>query len=211
MKALSLFLFLIESATLTTVAQSYVGGSATVNAGYMWTPALSSSLQSSTGHSVNFLKGFPVIGTEFNYRNGNSIIALSGYFGTQEAQLPDGLFVEPFIWKANGGFGWIVVKNKSLFVYPVVGIGLLESSLTYHTTTNSDVRAIIRSASVDCGIHADYFLNQPGKEESFFSVAIVSLRLGYTKGLSARELQGLSLTVSFGGIAFMKHKYPVKI
>ena len=177
----------------------------------MWTPALSSSLQPSTGRSVNFLKGFPIIGTEFNYRDGNSIIALSGYFGTQEAQLSDGLLIEPFIWKANGGFGWIVIKNKSLFVYPLAGFGLLESSLTYHTTTDSDVRAIIRSASVDCSIHADYFLNQSIKEERFFSVAMVSLRLGYTKGLSARELQGLSLTVSFGGIAFMKHKYPVKI
>lgn len=202
----TLALVFMMSVHSRSIAQSYVGGSGFVNAGYMWTPSLSSTLQSAAGNSVNFQKGYALIGGELNYRDGNAVVELSGYFGTQEGQPSNGQIIEPFLWKTSAGLGWIVTKNKFLFVYPLIGLGTLESSLIYHRSTDSDVRAVTRSVSVDCSVQADYFLNSLIREEGFFSAAIVSLRLNYTKGLSDHELQGISVTVCVGGIAFMKRK-----
>jgi len=205
---------LIASMLLPSVAcsgQSYVGVSGMVNAGYMWTPALSSSLRSLVGGSVDFQKGYSIIGAEMNYRNGSSVIFISGYIGTQEATLNNSRLIEPFIWKAHGGFGWVVLKTKSLSIYPVFGSGIFESSLIYHNKTDPDLRTVTRSASIDVGIHSDYLIAQTSDEGGYFSATTVGIRVGFTKGLSARELQGFYVKVSFGGLAFLKHKHHSKL
>jgi len=176
-----------------------------VNAGYMWNPALASSLHSLTGNSLDFHKGYVVIGAEINYRNGKKVFTLSGYIGTQEAKHTGDKFVEPFMWKTHAGFGWIIFNHKSLFVYPAVSVGAMETSLTYHSTGDSEIHTLMRAPSMEISIHSDYFLDKI-RSYDFLTVAMVGLRAGYTRGLSSSPVPGWSVTISFGGLAFMKNK-----
>jgi len=181
-----------------------------INAGYMWSPALASSLHSLTSNSLDFHKGYAVIGAEINYRNDKTVFALSGYVGSQEAKHTGDRFIEPFMWKSHASFGWIIFSRKSLFIYPVVGAGLMETSLTYHTTGDPEFHILMRAPSMEISIHSDYFLDKI-RSTDFLSVAMVSLRAGYTRGLSSSPLPGWTVTLSFGGLAFMKNKSEKKI
>jgi len=194
---------LLLSLASRAVGQSYVGGAGMVNAGFMWSPALASSLHSLTGNTLQFRKTYAIIGAEMNYRNEKMVLALSGYIGAQEAKPVNDKFAEPFIWKGHGSFGWIIFGRKSLFIYPAAGIGVMESSLTYHTITDSRVHILMRSPSMDISIHSDYFLDKI-RSKDFINVSMVGLRVGYTRSLSSSPLPGWSITLSFGGLAFMK-------
>lgn len=211
MTIISIVMVSMLTVPLGTMAQSYVGGSGMVNAGYMWTPASSSSLRSFTGKSAGLPKGYATIGTEINYRNGSSVVVISACLGMHKGILTDGKFIEPIMWKTSGGFGRMIFRSNSLFVYPVLEIGVLESSLIYHNNSDSDIREVNRSFSLGCNLHTDYFLNHDDKAEGFFSVTMVSVRLGYTNGLSAHELNGFHLAISLGGLSFLKHKQLSKI
>lgn len=201
---------LLLSLSSRAAGQSYVGGAGMINAGYMWSPALASSLHSSTGNTLQFHKGYVVIGAEINYRNDKTVLAVSGYIGTQKAKPVDDKFAEPFMWKAHVSFGHVIFRQKSLFIYPAVGVGAMESSLTYHTVTDSRVHIIIRAPSMDVSIHSDYFLDKI-RGNDFINVVMVSLRIGYTRSISSSPLPGWSMTLSFGGLAFMKNKPAKKI
>jgi len=181
-----------------------------INAGYMWSPTLASSLHSLTGNSLDFRKDYIVVGAEINYRNEKAVFALSGYIGTQEARRSMDRLIEPFMLKTHASFGWIIFSRKSLFIYPVAGAGIMETSLTYHTTGNPEAHILMRAASMEISIHSDYFFNKI-RSNDLINVAMVSLRAGYTRGLSSSPLPGWSITLSVGGLAFMKDKSEKKI
>lgn len=205
MKTLVTICILLLSLSSRAVGQSYVGCAGMVNAGYTWSPALASSLHSLTGNTLQFRKGYAVIGAEINYRNDKTVLALSGYIGTQEGKPVDDEFAEPFMWKAHVSLGRVIFSRKSLFIYPALGVGTMESSLTYHTITDSRVHIILRAPSVDASIHFDYFLDKI-RGNDFINVPMVSLRIGYTRSMSLSPLPGWNMTLSFGGLAFMKNK-----
>lgn len=199
-------LLLLLVTVLQSAAQSYVGGAGMVNAGYMYAPAISSSLSSTLGNSFKFQKGFTVIGAEMNYRNHPLVLVASAYVGTSEARSFDGKVIEPFIWKAHGGVGRIIYQGNALSMYPVVGLGTIQSSLTYHSNSNPDINNVMTSPSVDCSLHLDYLLNGHVATNNFFQATMLSARVGYTHGLARNKLQGWNITISFGGIAFLRNK-----
>ncbi|HZY81000.1 MAG TPA: hypothetical protein VFE50_15865 [Cyclobacteriaceae bacterium] len=208
-----LFIFLLISLfgiTRQSTGQSYVGGAGMVNAGYMYTPGLSSSLNSIPATSANFKNGYATIGAEINYRRDKNVIVLSGYIGTQEAQFLHDQYLEPFISKAHVGFGRMVYQSKSISIYPVLAAGAIQSSLIYHRAQDSDPHSVMTSPSMAIGVHFDYLLNHETINESYFNAAMISIRAGYTTGFSSARLQGWTLTVSFGGIAFLKKLSPEK-
>jgi len=112
--------------------------------------------------------------------------------------------------KTHASFGWIIFSRKSIFIYPVAGAGIMETSLTYHTTGNPEAHILMRAASMEISIHSDYFFNKI-RSNDLINVAMVSLRAGYTRGLSSSPLPGWSITLSVGGLAFMKDKSEKKI
>jgi hypothetical protein len=204
--AIAINLGLIFGIVFQSAGQSYVGAAGMVNAGYLAMPVLSSSLNSLPGNSIHFRGGYMLFGGEINYRYERLVGVGSAYIGVKEGKYFGSQLIEPLMWKTHGGVGWIVYQGHSIFVYPVIGGGAIQSSLIYHTRSESQTHSQRTAPSMDISLHFDWVLNDDPHSEDFYNTAMISVRFGYTRSLSLSELQGWAVTVSAGGLAFLKHK-----
>jgi hypothetical protein len=222
-KILAAIAVVFTGSVSVAVGQSYVGCAGVVNAGYVWTPALSSSFRPFTQDSLQYKNGFTLVGADFSYRNGKARVVFSGYLGFQEAEQLPRKIVEPFFWKSHAAFGWTIYTNKSFSLYPQIGAGATGTSLNWYGDSMSDLQTASAVApSIDLSFHIEYLLLDIAEEESVHNASVFSINAGYTRGLATmkwngrseeqnhkitpHQLQGWYVTISVGGFAYIKNR-----
>jgi hypothetical protein len=205
---LAIMAFPLLLTTASAMAQDFSGGVGMVNAGFISTPRLRSSMKRDAADSVRFGNKYTMIGVELYYRNGKAIVSLSGDLGLQASQASGEKLLEPSLWIAHAGFGWVVSGNSTFCIYPSVGLGFSGSSITEHTRhTDTHIEIMKKTTpSVDVSFHFDYMLLDPSND-NFCNGVVVGIKTGYNIGvISPSQFQGWYLTVSVGGLAFMTKK-----
>lgn len=202
-------------------AQFYVGAVGTVNTGYISTNKSTSAINSLVSDSVHFRNGYTLIGVEGYYCQKRAIVFISGCIGFQKAQPQGKDLVEPFTWNAHSGFGWIVSKNEKFALYPSFGIGATGLSASRYVYTNKEAEDIqIIAPSMEVAFHVDFLLTDPCPSCEVVSGIVLGLKAGYNRGfkavywqnedrergasISPSQFQGWYITVSVGGLAFLK-------
>jgi len=188
------------------VAQRLSGAVGMVNAGFTSTHVAPTS-DGEIADSIRFGNSYKTVGAEGYYRNGKAIIFLSGSLGFQAPIFRRDNLLEPFLWRAHAGFGWLLSDKSNLSIYPAVGLGVSELSITEHDKhidTHIEI-AKTRTLSADLSLHGDYLILDSGSGDTSVNGIALGAKIGYNFSvLSPRQLQGWYLTVSVGGLAFLR-------
>lgn len=203
-------------------SQYYSGAVGTVNTGYMSARQLTSSVREASSDSISIKNGYTLLGAEGYYLRDKMILSLSGYIAVQSFQADDTDLVEPFLWTSHAALGWTIFRKNNLFVYPTLGAGVTGFSITrYHNSaeTVADVAKVL-PASMEFAIHLDYLMTDPYSEGRIVNGIVFGLKAGYHRavttghwhysngqtGVAIRpsQLQGWYVTISVGGLAFLK-------
>lgn len=190
------------------VAQHLSGVVGMVNAGLTSAYHPVSPTETGVTDSIRFGNMYTLVGAEGYYRNGNAVIFLSGHLGVQEAQPNRDKFLEQFLWRAHAGFGWLLTSKSKFSIYPAVGLGVSELSLTEHSKHADSHVDIIKTTtpSADLSLHCDYLLLDPGPNETIVNGVALGVKIGYNFSIaSVGQLQGWYFTICVGGLAFMRN------
>lgn len=199
-------------ATLAVIigfSQRLTGSAGMVNAGFLSTRYSDGSVQESLPDSIQFGRGYTLIGAEGYYRNDHAILSLSAYMGIQGYQPSGEKLFERSLWTAHIGFGWIINRQNNLCIYPSVGLGATTISLTEYRQDPYDELRINHTVipTVDISLHFDCLLLQGYSDTDAVNGVVLGLKTGYTAGTSSpAQIGGWYATISVGGLAFLKKK-----
>lgn len=184
------------------IAQSLSGVVGMVNAGFM--------ASRDVGDSIRFGTRYTLVGAEGYYRTGKAIISLSGHIGLQEAKPKGDKLLEPYLWTAHAGFGWLLTGKSRLCIYPAIGVGVNQLSITEHsqyTDTHNDI-VTLTAPSTDLSLHFDYLILEPGSKSVIVNGIALGAKIGYNFCIvPPRQVQGWYFTISVGGLAFMRRDH----
>jgi hypothetical protein len=190
-------------------SQKIIGAAGMVNVGFISTKHFAASVEHLNEDSVQFGNGYTMIGADGYYRHGNTIISISGYLGVQGARTSGEKILERSLWTAHAGMGWILWNSQRFTFYPAVSFGLTGLYLTEHRQHPATYIDTIHTTipSTDLSLHLDYLMLDTDTNDRVVNGIILGMQTGYNYGISSSTpFQGWYLTVSVGGLAFMKKK-----
>lgn len=212
MDSLNKVVMLIAISTVLTTAavgQQVSGFAGMVNAGVISTKHFASSVENLYPDSIRFGNGYTIIGADIYYRNGRAILSVSGYMGLQGSLDYGDKILERSLWMTHAGLGYVLWSNEKVTFYPSVTFGVTSLSLTEHRQHSATHVEMVNKTipSADFSLHFDYLMTDASRDDQFVDGIILGIQSGYNYGISSTTpFQGWYLTVSVGGLAFMKKK-----
>jgi hypothetical protein len=207
-------------------AQKIKGFAGSLKLGYSGAPGSASTFSEIAPQSVDgFTNNYFAFGAEGYYRTGKFIIGLEGLWGAQGDYSFDDDHAEPFVGAGHARFGYIVNNNDRYWIYPSIGTGSSLSVLsTYNKTTDGETEntrnKVLISPSFDCGINADFIVNNVDPDRTKYGAFILGVRAGYRasfrhdnwldgdgdklRNLPSYGNNAFYVTLSIGGGWFMK-------